>query len=138
MSLQLYLLADTTLHAASVDEVAAEHVNAGCVIHYGHATLAAVRGTPAYFVFPRAAASAAAVCDHVDAHLAQNEAAARAGLVVLMDLSYMHLRDDIAERLQVPVPLVCAAHLCQCAVCYEAAAATSAGISSCACYQTRS
>ena len=94
-------MADTTLHAASVDEVAAEHVNAGCVIHYGHATLASVRGTPAYFVFPRADAAAADVCAHIEAHLVRGGAAAHAGLVVLLDLSYMHLRDEIAQRLQV-------------------------------------
>lgn len=36
---QLYVMADTTYGSCCVDEVAALHVNADCVVHYGHTCL---------------------------------------------------------------------------------------------------
>lgn len=32
----LYVMADTTYGSCCVDEVGASHINADCVIHYGH------------------------------------------------------------------------------------------------------
>ncbi|KAI8474870.1 MAG: hypothetical protein J3K34DRAFT_517740 [Monoraphidium minutum] len=57
---KVYVLADTTYNPLSVDEVAAQHVNADCVIHYGHASLTPVTRTPALCVLPRAPLDAAA------------------------------------------------------------------------------
>ncbi|KAG8961794.1 Diphthamide biosynthesis protein 2 [Tulasnella sp. 419] len=36
---QIYVLADTTYGSCCVDEVAAQHVDADVVVHYGHACL---------------------------------------------------------------------------------------------------
>lgn len=38
-NVQLFVMADTTFGSCCVDEVGAAHVNADCVIHYGHACL---------------------------------------------------------------------------------------------------
>ncbi|KAK4385994.1 2-(3-amino-3-carboxypropyl)histidine synthase subunit [Sesamum angolense] len=38
-SVKLYVMADTTYGSCCVDEVGAAHVNAECVIHYGHTCL---------------------------------------------------------------------------------------------------
>lgn len=38
-SVNLYVMADTTYGSCCVDEVGAAHVNAECVIHYGHTCL---------------------------------------------------------------------------------------------------
>lgn len=35
----LYVMADTTYGSCCVDEVGAAHINAECVIHYGHTCL---------------------------------------------------------------------------------------------------
>ncbi|GKG44464.1 2-(3-amino-3-carboxypropyl)histidine synthase subunit 2, partial [Tanacetum coccineum] len=35
----LYVMADTTYGSCCVDEVGASHINAECVIHYGHTCL---------------------------------------------------------------------------------------------------
>ncbi|CAK9174468.1 unnamed protein product [Ilex paraguariensis] len=35
----LYVMADTTYGSCCVDEVGASHINADCVIHYGHTCL---------------------------------------------------------------------------------------------------
>lgn len=38
-AIKLYVMADTTYGSCCVDEVGAAHVNAQCVIHYGHSCL---------------------------------------------------------------------------------------------------
>jgi diphthamide biosynthesis enzyme Dph1/Dph2-like protein len=103
-SVQVYLLADTTFDSTAVDEVAAEHVDTDCIIHYGHATLAPVRRIPTYFVFPRAEASVEAIVQQARQMLEHGNAAAAAAaapLVVLLDLAYVHLRGAIAYGLKV-------------------------------------
>ena len=35
----LYVMADTTFGSCCVDEVGAAHINAECVVHYGHTCL---------------------------------------------------------------------------------------------------
>lgn len=52
---QVYVLADTTYNSLSVDEVAASHVDAHCVVHYGRASLTKLSRLPAFFVFPQQA-----------------------------------------------------------------------------------
>ncbi|WIA28647.1 hypothetical protein OEZ86_011183 [Tetradesmus obliquus] len=44
---KVYVLADTSYNPLSVDEVAAAHVHADCVVHYGYASLNPVSRTPA-------------------------------------------------------------------------------------------
>jgi len=50
---KFYVLGDTTFGSCCVDEVAAAHVRADLIVHYGHACLSPVSATPAYFVFGR-------------------------------------------------------------------------------------
>lgn len=35
----LYVMADTTYGSCCIDEVGAAHINADCVVHYGHTCL---------------------------------------------------------------------------------------------------
>ncbi|KAG2430011.1 hypothetical protein HYH02_013839 [Chlamydomonas schloesseri] len=62
---RVFILADTAYNPLGVDEVAAAHLAADCVIHYGRASLSPVNSLPAFFVFPKepldAAAAAAAL-----------------------------------------------------------------------------
>lgn len=54
MEADIYILADTTYNALSVDEVASEHVNADCIVHYGRASLSKTTGRiPVYYVLPK-------------------------------------------------------------------------------------
>ncbi|KAG8935410.1 Diphthamide biosynthesis protein 2 [Tulasnella sp. 417] len=50
---QLYVLADTTYGSCCVDEVAAQHVEAEVVVHYGHACLSPTTRLPVLYVFGR-------------------------------------------------------------------------------------
>ncbi|KAF3789919.1 Diphthamide biosynthesis protein 2 [Nymphaea thermarum] len=48
---QLYVMADTTYGSCCVDEVAALHVKADCVVHYGRTCLSATSRLPVLYVF---------------------------------------------------------------------------------------
>ena len=50
---QLYILGDTSYGACCVDEIAAEHVNADGVIHYGRSCLSPTARLPVIYVFTR-------------------------------------------------------------------------------------
>ncbi|KAI3953695.1 hypothetical protein MKW98_017519 [Papaver atlanticum] len=47
----LYVLADTTYGSCCVDEVGASHVDADCVVHYGHTCFSPTTTSPAFCVF---------------------------------------------------------------------------------------
>ncbi|KAL3632228.1 hypothetical protein CASFOL_025212 [Castilleja foliolosa] len=51
---KLYVMADTTYGSCCVDEVGAAHINADCVIHFGHTCLSPTSTLPALFIFPKA------------------------------------------------------------------------------------
>ncbi|KAJ7260523.1 hypothetical protein O6H91_Y407500 [Diphasiastrum complanatum] len=53
-SVRLFVMADTTYGSCCADEVAAAHVNAESIIHYGHACLSQTSGLPVWFVFGKA------------------------------------------------------------------------------------
>ena len=50
---RLYILADTSYGACCVDEVAAEHVDADVVVHYGRSCLSPTARLPVIYVFTR-------------------------------------------------------------------------------------
>lgn len=52
---RLYILADTSYGACCVDEIAAEHVNADVVVHYGRACLSPTARLPVVYVFTQQA-----------------------------------------------------------------------------------
>ncbi|KAI3448705.1 hypothetical protein Pfo_005370 [Paulownia fortunei] len=56
-SVKLYVMADTTYGSCCIDEVGAAHVNAECVIHYGHTCLSPTSTLPALFIFEKASIS---------------------------------------------------------------------------------
>ena len=95
---QVYLLADTTFNSLAVDEVAAEHINAECVVHYGYASLSPVSKLPTYFVFPSKAVDTEALTAHI---LCVNAEACDGPLLVLLDLAYVHARNSVLDALKV-------------------------------------
>lgn len=50
-AVRLYILADTSYGACCVDEIAAEHVNADAVVHYGRACLSPTSRIPVIHIF---------------------------------------------------------------------------------------
>jgi diphthamide biosynthesis protein 2 len=87
---QVYVLADTTYNSLSVDEVAASHVDAQCVVHYGRASLTALSRLPAFFVFPRRPLDAEAAAEALaGSELMASCAADGATVVVLLDQPHL-------------------------------------------------
>ncbi|KAG8890206.1 Diphthamide biosynthesis protein 2 [Tulasnella sp. 332] len=51
VTVELYVLADTTYGSCCVDEVAAQHVDSDAVVHYGHTCLSPTSRLPVIYVF---------------------------------------------------------------------------------------
>ncbi|RWW66657.1 hypothetical protein BHE74_00025970 [Ensete ventricosum] len=51
---RLFVMADAAYGSCCVDEIAASHVDAECVVHYGHACMSPTSTLPAMFVFGKA------------------------------------------------------------------------------------
>nr|CAB3491451.1 unnamed protein product [Digitaria exilis] len=51
---RLFVMADTAYNSCCVDEVGASHIDAQCVVHYGHACMSTTSNLPAFFVFGKA------------------------------------------------------------------------------------
>ncbi|WFC95561.1 Diphthamide biosynthesis protein 2 [Malassezia brasiliensis] len=105
---QLYILADTSYGSCCVDEVAAAHVQADAVVHYGHTCLSPTAQIPALYVFPRHEIDVSAAVDalHTAADgLPQDELQA---LVLTYDVAYAHAIDHLYTQLrpQLRLPLV--------------------------------
>lgn len=102
---QIYILADTTYNSLSVDEVAAAHINAQCVIHYGRASLTKLSRLPAFYVFPvepldtQEAARTLSECPFF-----QQAADEKAHVVVFLDQIYLDSLPDLRRELESRLP----------------------------------
>ena len=106
---RIFVLADTTFGSCCVDEVAAAHHNADCIVHFGRACMSPVARLPARFVFHKVEIDADACAAAIHAHaaaLARPEAAPEddrrvEALVVLVDQEHAHraaaLREAVAR-----------------------------------------
>lgn len=99
---RLYILADTSYGACCVDEVAAAHVEADAVVHYGHTCLSPTARLPALYVFPKhnvdVRAAAAGLADAAAAHLALHDPPR--AVVFTYDVAYAHAAADVFRELR--------------------------------------
>ncbi|EGD77116.1 hypothetical protein PTSG_07450 [Salpingoeca rosetta] len=94
---EFYLLADTTFGSCCVDEVAAEHVDADVVIHFGNSCLSRTSRLPALYVFGKYPLDQQALLEYVT-KLAEEDASE---VHVLFDVRYQHHQSAVeaaAER----------------------------------------
>ncbi|KAH8948888.1 hypothetical protein BDL97_10G001200 [Sphagnum fallax] len=94
--INLYVLADTTYGSCCVDEVAAAHVDAQCVVHFGHACLSRTSRLPVYYVFGNA-------CINVQQcvmHIAEFRSLKKQALLVLFELEYAHAMEKLEEEMR--------------------------------------
>ncbi|XP_018615800.2 2-(3-amino-3-carboxypropyl)histidine synthase subunit 2 isoform X2 [Scleropages formosus] len=93
---KLYILGDTSYGSCCVDEVAAEHAGAQCVVHYGSACLSPSRRLPLMYVFGKKTIDlqkcAAAFRQFYPDH--------KSHVVILYDVTYSHVIDDFLILLQ--------------------------------------
>ncbi|PKA56256.1 hypothetical protein AXF42_Ash011186 [Apostasia shenzhenica] len=88
---RLFVMADTAYGSCCVDEVGAAHVDAECVIHYGHACMSPTTTLPAFFVFGKATIDVDDCVQSLHHCLSTNNRP----ILVLLGLEYLHALQDI-------------------------------------------
>ncbi|XP_071953185.1 2-(3-amino-3-carboxypropyl)histidine synthase subunit 2-like isoform X2 [Antedon mediterranea] len=92
---KLYILADTSYGSCCVDEIAAQHANADAIIHFGRSCLSATGRLPILLIFG---------CQPIDFDLCERSFreffTEDQSVLILCDVVYNHLSDDLASRLQ--------------------------------------
>ncbi|KAE9605385.1 hypothetical protein Lal_00025328 [Lupinus albus] len=94
----LYVMADTTYGSCCIDEVGASHINADCVIHYGHTCFSPTTTLPAFFVFGKASISVADCVESISKYALTNSKP----IMVLFGLEYAHSIQQIRKALLEP------------------------------------
>ncbi|EPS72344.1 hypothetical protein M569_02414, partial [Genlisea aurea] len=90
---KLYVMADTTYGSCCVDEVGAAHVNAECIVHYGHTCLSPTSTLPALFVFGKDSISA----ETCASSLLDYGMKSSKPILVLFGLEFAHAMPEIKE-----------------------------------------
>ncbi|KAF5190188.1 2-(3-amino-3-carboxypropyl)histidine synthase subunit [Thalictrum thalictroides] len=90
---ELFVMADTTYGSCCVDEVGASHVDADCIVHYGHTCLSPTSTLPALFIFGKAIISD---CDCARS-LSDSLSTSEKPILVLYGLEYAHAIHRIKE-----------------------------------------
>ena len=93
---RLYILADTSYGTCCVDEVAAEHVNADVVVHYGRACLSPTARLPVIHVFTQKPLDHSAVI----AAFKESYRDRKEKVVVVADVTYSDHVNPIVSKLQ--------------------------------------
>lgn len=95
-----FILGDTSYGSCCVDEVAAEHVGADCIVHYGSACLSPSKRLPLMYVFERrpvdlekCASSFRELYPDTQSHI-----------ILLYDVNYVHAINDLRTLLSPEYP----------------------------------
>ncbi|KAM4543679.1 2-(3-amino-3-carboxypropyl)histidine synthase subunit 2 [Fundulus diaphanus] len=102
-----FILGDTSYGSCCVDEVAAEHVGADCMVHYGSACLSPSRRLPVMYVFEKRALDVQ-MCSASFRELYPDT---RTHVVLLCDVNYDHALSDLVTLLIPEYPNLVAAEL---------------------------
>ncbi|KAJ1020637.1 hypothetical protein NDA16_004030 [Ustilago loliicola] len=97
---EFYILADTSYGGCCVDEVAAKHVDADLVVHYGHACLSATARLPVIYVFtkqPLEDVNAAATSFAKQAIQQIDGSGEIKALVLTYDVSWDHVVEEVYQ-----------------------------------------
>ncbi|KAK7526317.1 putative diphthamide synthesis protein-domain-containing protein [Phyllosticta citriasiana] len=93
---QLYILGDTSYGACCVDEIAAEHVDADVVVHYGRSCLSPTARLPVIYVFTTRPLE----LDPVVACFEQTYPDKQRKVVLMADIPYSSYLPELHRRLQ--------------------------------------
>ncbi|XP_062437396.1 2-(3-amino-3-carboxypropyl)histidine synthase subunit 2 [Rhea pennata] len=99
---EMYILGDTTYGSCCVDEVAAEHVGAEALVHYGPACLSPCRKLPVLHIFGRQPLDVER-CMEVFRELYPDQ---QSCVVVLSDVVYAHAMGELEQQLHQEYPNV--------------------------------
>ncbi|PHH61699.1 hypothetical protein CDD81_8044 [Ophiocordyceps australis] len=93
---RIHILADTSYSACCVDEVAAEHVDAEVVVHYGRTCLSPTSRLPVIHVYTRHELDMEASLARITSAFPDKETK----VVVMADLTFQEHVSDLVERLE--------------------------------------
>lgn len=100
----LYILADTSYGNCCVDEVAAQHVDADIVVHYGHACLSPTARLPVIYVFPKRPVEVESAAQSLFAGAMEAwkdwDGDQRKAFLLSYDIGYSYSAEDIYTRVQ--------------------------------------
>ncbi|XP_041824486.1 2-(3-amino-3-carboxypropyl)histidine synthase subunit 2 isoform X2 [Melanotaenia boesemani] len=106
-NVKTYILGDTSYGSCCVDEVAAEHVGADCIVHFGAACLSPSTRLPLFFVFEKRPLDVEA-CASSFRELHQDT---QSHVIVLYDVNYQHAINDLLALLSPEYPNLVASEL---------------------------
>jgi diphthamide biosynthesis protein 2 len=104
---EFYILADTSYGSCCVDEVAAQHVNADCIIHFGNACITkSIESIPVYYCLGNSSLDLSLLKDNITGKY-ENQ-----NIILFYELSYHHLSSEIVnvmksiENINIIVPSI--------------------------------
>ncbi|KAF9530121.1 diphthamide biosynthesis protein [Crepidotus variabilis] len=98
---ELYVLADTSYGSCCVDEVAASHVDADAMVHYGHACMSQTSRLPVIYVFQKKPLEVGDCVDNLrKVFEEQNMGSSCTHAILRYDVVYAHQAASIRKRLE--------------------------------------
>lgn len=111
-----YILGDTSYGSCCVDEVAAEHVEADCIVHYGSSCLSPSKRLPLMYVFEKRPIDV----EKCAAAFRELYPDSQSHIILLYDVNYVHAIDTLRGILQPDHPNVTISELvCEGERCYS-------------------
>ncbi|PWN92309.1 diphthamide biosynthesis protein [Acaromyces ingoldii] len=95
---ELFVLADTSYGNCCVDEVAASHVDADLVVHFGHACLSPTARLPVLYVFSRLPIDVRHAAKELMRAVEEEEGSKN--VVLMYDIAYEHAAPEVFELLR--------------------------------------
>lgn len=102
-----FILGDTSYGSCCVDEVAAEHVGADCIVHYGGACLSPSRRLPVMYVFEKRSLDV----ENCAAAFRELYPDTHTPIIILYDVNYSHAICDLLTLLSPEYPNLVATEL---------------------------
>ncbi|XP_029004493.1 2-(3-amino-3-carboxypropyl)histidine synthase subunit 2 [Betta splendens] len=99
-SAKTFILGDTSYGSCCVDEVAAEHVGADCIVHYGGACLSPCRRLPLMYVFEKRPVDV----EKCAAAFRDLYPGTQSHAIILYDVNYSHAISDVLSLLSAEYP----------------------------------
>lgn len=96
---RIFILGDTSYGSCCVDEVAAQHLFADCIVHYGRTCLSATSKIPVVYVFGNAHIDIDSCVDVLASHISSAIAPEKT-VLLLYEPSYRHATSAIVSQLQ--------------------------------------
>ncbi|KAM9333330.1 2-(3-amino-3-carboxypropyl)histidine synthase subunit 2 [Pholidichthys leucotaenia] len=104
---QMFILGDTSYGSCCVDEVAAEHIGADCIVHYGSACLSPSKRLPVMYIFEMRPLDV----EKCAASFRELYPDTQSCIIIFYDVNYVHAIDNLLSLLSPEYPNLTASEL---------------------------